>query len=80
MVYIMDSTDNFYMSKQTMREFGIIAKDFPINLAQACGKVSDVKSENDDGAEECNCKLHSKPPKQAIIVLALKGGLWTYPT
>ena len=60
MAYVTDSTDNFYLSKQTMRKLGIIARDFPSIRAQVNGCETEEKIQ----VEECDCPPYSKPPKR----------------
>lgn len=61
MAYVTDSTDAFFISKQAMRELGIIPADFPSVKATptkvaAASQITSIAP--------CGCPTHQLPPKR----------------
>ena len=61
MAYVSDCTEKFYISRQVMRELGIIPPDFPKISAPL--EVSEVGS-SDTSFSPCGCKKRTQPPKR----------------
>ena len=60
MAHVSASTDRFYISRQAMRELGIIPPNFPQVQATSLNAVS---SDNRERAP-CGCLKHTLPPKR----------------
>jgi hypothetical protein len=57
-VYVMLATKRFYLSRQAMKQLGIIGPDFPrINMAMMAGIEKD-----DTVKAPCGCPRHAPPP------------------
>ena len=61
MAHVSESTERFYISRQAMRELGIIAHDFPKVQARA---ESAATSKIDSEFAPCGCPRHSLPPEK----------------
>ena len=60
--HVTDSTSNFYMSRKTMQDLGILPRNFPQVTSQVDSCESRAKVEGDKQSEECTCPPHSQPP------------------
>ena len=59
MAHVSESTNNFYISRQAMRELGIIDQDFPkVQARDDNAATSKIESE----LAPCGCPKHSLPP------------------
>ena len=58
MAHVSRSTDRFYISRQAMRELGIISHDFPRIQAP----ISNAAVAAEPGIAPCGCPTHSLPP------------------
>ena len=61
MAHVSESTERFYISRQAMRELGIIAHDFTKVQARA---VNAATSEIESEFAPCGCPRHSLPPEK----------------
>ena len=65
MAYMSDSTEQFYISKQAMRELGIIPVDFPsVKAAAVTSGVAPVST----STAECGCPRHQQPPERPSVL------------
>ena len=60
MAHVSESTDRFYISRQVMRELGIISRDFP-QIQVPDGHASAAVEST---TAPCGCPRHSLPPKR----------------
>ena len=60
MAHVSESTDRFYISRQVMRELGIISRDFPQIQALDAHAAASAES----ATAPCGCPRHSLPPKR----------------
>ena len=58
MAYVSNSTDRFYLSRQVMRELGIIPHDFP----KIHAPISHAAVNDSQDIASCGCPKHSLPP------------------
>ena len=61
MAHVTESTERFYISRQAMRELGIIPHDFPKVQARATNAAA---SNNESETAPCGCPRHSLPPER----------------
>ena len=61
MAHVSESTERFYISRQAMRELGIIAHDFPKVQARA---VNAATSKIESEFAPCGCPKHFLPPEK----------------
>ena len=62
MAYVTDSASNFYMSRKTMQDLGILPRNFPQVASQVDSCESRAKREGGKQHPECTCPPHSQPP------------------
>ena len=60
MAHVSESTERFYISRQAMRELGIISPDFPRIHAPVINAATSSELE----MAPCGCPKHSMPPKK----------------
>ena len=61
MAHVTESTDRFYISRQAMRELGIIPHDFPKVQARS---INAATSNTELGVAPCGCPRHQLPPER----------------
>ena len=58
MVYVTESTDLFYLSRQAMKELGFINDSFPVICSTAS---TGIEAQRTSGIAPCGCQVHRHP-------------------
>ena len=81
MVYVSDSTDNFYLSRHAMEQLGIIGPEFPsvgsampTSTETAIHSVAQKEDSSQFNRAECGCFVRTCPPSRLPAPICAREG------